>query len=159
MQNLNLPQCDLSIKIDAQNKYIFDIIRKKYLVLTPEEWVRQNFVHFLINEKKFPKALISTEIGLKLFNTQKRSDIVVFTKNGEPLVIVECKAPEIKITQETFNQIARYNIKLKAQILIVTNGLTHYCIRFCKDTNKYVFLKDIPEYKQIIDNENIEPNK
>lgn len=159
MQKLNLPTYDLSIKFEAQNKYIFDILRKKYLVLTPEEWVRQNFVHFLINEKKYPQSLMNTEIGMKIFNTQKRSDIVVYSKNGNPVAVVECKATDVKITQQTFNQIARYNIKLKAQILIVTNGLTHYCVRYNKATNKYEFLHEIPFYNQIIENEDNQSNK
>ena len=149
MDKLNLPQYDYNIKTDGQNTYIFDIIRKKYLVLTPEEWVRQNFVHYLVEHLHYPTSLMMTENGLKLFNTQKRSDIVVYDRNGSPLVVVECKAADVKITQETFNQVARYNIKFKASVIMVTNGLQHYCARFDAETSKYTFLKEIPQYGDI----------
>ncbi|MCR5455196.1 MAG: type I restriction enzyme HsdR N-terminal domain-containing protein [Bacteroidales bacterium] len=158
-ENLNLPQYDLNIKSDAQSKYIFDIIRKKFLVLTPEEWVRQNFVHYLVEALHYPPSLMMTENGLKLFNTQKRSDIVVYDRNGHPLAVVECKAADVKITQETFNQVARYNIKFKAPIIIVTNGIKHYCARYDADTSQYTFLNSIPEYSQIAIDENNQPNK
>ena len=122
MEALNLPRHDISIRNDGTRTYIFDIIRKKYLVLTPEEWVRQNFVHYLTEDLHYPASLMMTENGLKLFNTQKRSDIVIYDRNGNPLVVVECKATDVKITQETFNQVARYNIKFRAPLIIVTNG-------------------------------------
>ncbi|MBQ3656988.1 MAG: type I restriction enzyme HsdR N-terminal domain-containing protein [Bacteroidales bacterium] len=146
MQQLNLPSYNLSVK-DGE---VFDIIRKKYVRLTPEEWVRQNFVHFLISEKGFPKNLMSTETSLSVFNTVKRTDITVFSSSGQVLAVVECKAPYVEITQSTFSQIARYNITLKASFLIVTNGLTHYCIKLDKDTKKYEFLKEIPKYNELI---------
>lgn len=153
MEKLNLPQYDISIKTDSQNKYIFDIIRKKYLVLTPEEWVRQNFVRFLINDLHYPQSLMITENGLKLYNTIKRSDIVVYNRNAKPIAVVECKAPDVKITQETFNQVARYNIKFKAQIIIVTNGLCHYCAKYNDTNKKYTFLNKIPDYQFIETND------
>lgn len=158
METLNLPQYDLNIKSDAQSKYIFDIIRKKFLVLTPEEWVRQNFVHYLAEDLHYPLPLMRTENSLKLFNTQKRSDIVVYGRDGSPLAVVECKAADVKITQETFNQVARYNIKFKAPIIIVTNGIKHYCARFDAATSRYTFLKTIPEYSQITTNEDNQPD-
>lgn len=116
------------------------------MVLTPEEWVRQHFVQFLIEEKNYPPTLIAIEKQVVVNNLKKRSDILVFDKEGNPDIIVECKAPKIKITQATFDQIARYNSKLNANFLIVTNGLTHfYCkMDFKKET--YVFLKEIPNY-------------
>ncbi len=150
METLNLPVHDLSIRTEAQNKYIFDIIRKKYLVLTPEEWVRQNFVHYLVEDLGYPASLMRTENGLKLYNTQKRSDIVVYSRNAEPLAVVECKATDVRITQETFNQVARYNINFKAPIIIATNGLNHYCARYHRGENRYEFLRGIPSYTQII---------
>jgi hypothetical protein len=150
MEALNLPRHDLSISTEGQYTYIFDIIRKKRLVLTPEEWVRQNFVHYLIEDLHYPPSLMMTENGLKLFNTQKRSDIVVYDRNGAPLVVVECKAADVKITQETFNQVARYNITWKAPFVMVTNGLNHYCARYDAATCKYTFLKEIPQYGDII---------
>ena len=145
MQNLNLPPCSLTIK----NGYIFDIIRKKYIVLTPEEWVRQHFVHFLINYKHYPQGLMRTENGLKLFNTIKRSDIVIYNRNAEAVALVECKAPEVKISQSTFDQIARYNIHFNARILMVTNGLDTYCVKICKERGGYEFVNDIPDYQDI----------
>ena len=150
MEPLNLPPHDLNIKSDGQNTYIFDVIRKKFLVLTPEEWVRQNFVHYLIEDLHYPAPLMMTENGLKLFNTQKRSDSVIYDRNGSPLVVVECKAADVKITQETFNQVARYNIKFKAPLIIVTNGLNHYCAKFDAEKSRYTFLKEIPKYDEII---------
>lgn len=145
-ENLNLPPCNLSIQIRDNNEYVFDIVRKKYVRLTPEERVRQTFVHFLVNEKSCPVSLMSTETQMKLFNTIKRSDIIIYDKNSNPLAIVECKAPDVKITQEVFTQIARYNINVKARFLIVTNGINHYCVKLNRINNKYEFLHEIPNY-------------
>ncbi|SNR16882.1 type I restriction enzyme HsdR N-terminal domain-containing protein [Tenacibaculum jejuense] len=147
MQKLNLPSYTFKIKSNEKHYLIFDEIRKKYIVLTPEEWVRQHFVQLLIQEKKYPVSLIAIEKQLVINNLKKRSDILIFNSNGTPDIIVECKAPSIKITQDTFDQIARYNLKLNAKYLIVTNGIEHYyCIMNTKDEN-YTFLRDIPEYK------------
>ena len=126
---------------------IFDKLRKKYIVLTPEEWVRQHFVYFLIEEKKYPVTLIALEKQLTINNLKKRSDILIFNTNGKPEIIVECKAPSIKITQNTFDQIARYNLKLRANYLIVTNGLEHFYCKMDFKNETYIFLKDIPHYK------------
>jgi hypothetical protein len=147
MQKLNLPTYNFKFKSSENKTLIFDKLRKKYMVLTPEEWVRQHFVYFLIEEKKYPVSLIAIEKQLTINNLKKRSDILVFNTDGKPEIIVECKAPSIKITQAAFDQIARYNLKLKANYLIVTNGLEHfYCkMDFKKET--YVFLKMIPDYK------------
>lgn len=146
MQKLNLPTYNFKLKSKENKTLIFDNLRKKYMVLTPEEWVRQHFVSFLIHEKKFPNALIAIEKQLKVNNIKKRSDILVFNSNGEPHIIVECKAPSIKITQDTFDQIARYNLKLKAKFLIVTNGLEHFCCKMDFENEAYIFLKEIPSY-------------
>ncbi len=146
MQKLNLPTYPFKLKNSEKHTLIFDNLRKKYFVLTPEEWVRQHFVCFLIDEKKYPVSLIALEKQLIINNRKKRTDIVIFNKEGNPDIIVECKAPHIKISQDTFDQIARYNLKLRANYLIVTNGLEHF---FCKmDFKKetYIFLKDIPTY-------------
>tara|TARA_B110000046_G_scaffold186042_1_gene231756 strand:+ start:3635 stop:4078 length:444 start_codon:yes stop_codon:yes gene_type:complete len=147
MQKLNLPTYNFKFKSSENKTLIFDKLRKKYMVLTPEEWVRQHFVCFLIEEKKYPVSLIAIEKQLTINNLKKRSDILVFNTDGKPEIIVECKAPSIKITQAAFDQIARYNLKLKAKYLIVTNGLEHfYCkMDFKKET--YIFLKMIPDYK------------
>ena len=146
MQKLNLPNYNFKLKSSENKTLIFDNLRKKYLVLTPEEWVRQNFMSFLIDQKKYPPSLIALEKQIIINNRKKRTDILIFDKNGKHDIIVECKAPSIKITQDTFDQIARYNLKLKANYLIVTNGLEHfYCkMDFVKET--YIFLKDIPDY-------------
>ncbi len=117
------------------------------MVLTPEEWVRQHYVSFLIDEKKYPVSLIALEKQLTINNRKKRTDILVFNKEGNHEIIVECKAPSIKITQDTFDQIARYNLKLKANYLIVTNGLEHFYCRMDFEKETYIFLKDIPDYK------------
>jgi len=148
MIKLNLPDFDLKIKSKENKYFILDIIRKKYVVLTPEEWVRQNFLHFLIDHKKYPVSLIAVEKQLKINNLSKRTDILIFDKNAQPDIIVECKAPSVRISQDTFDQIARYNLNLKAKYLIITNGLQHYFAKIDQKEKKYEFLKDIPEYSK-----------
>ena len=146
MQKLNLPKYNFKLKNSENKVLIFDNLRKKYLVLTPEEWVRQHFVYFLIDVKKYPVSLIALEKQLIINNLKKRSDILVFNSSGTPEIIVECKAPQVKITQDTFDQIARYNLKLKAKYLIVTNGLNHYYCKMDFKNETYVFLPEIPNY-------------
>ncbi|APZ47525.1 restriction endonuclease subunit R [Polaribacter reichenbachii] len=146
LQKLNLPTYNFKLKSSENKTLIFDKLRKKYFVLTPEEWVRQHYVSFLIDKKKYPVSLIALEKQLTINNRKKRTDILVFNANGEPDIIVECKAPQIKITQATFDQIARYNLKLKANYLIVTNGLQHYYCKMDFEKETYVFLQDIPTY-------------
>jgi len=146
MKRLNLPTYSFNIKLIEQRKYIFDSIRKKYLILTPEEWVRQNFLKYLIEEKGYPASLISVEKELKLNNISKRTDAVVYNKQGEPLLVLEFKAPEVKIDQKVFDQIARYNMKLKVNYLVVSNGMEHFCCVLQHDLNTYQFLKEIPQY-------------
>lgn len=147
MLNLNFPEYTFRFKSSENKTLVFDEIRKKFVVLTPEEWVRINTVQFLLKEKKFPKSLINVEKQLKLNNTTKRYDIVVFNNDGTIFLIVECKAPSVPINQLTFDQIARYNLALKAQYLMVTNGLAHYFCRMDFENSRYVFLKEIPNYK------------
>jgi len=146
MTNLNLPTYSFKIKSKENKLYIFDILRKKNVVLTPEEWVRQNYVQYLIHDKKYPETLIAIEKQLKINHLIKRTDILIFDKNGNPHIIVECKAPSIKITQDAFDQIARYNLKLQAKYLIVTNGLEHFYCKMNYQQMKYDFLKEIPNY-------------
>jgi len=146
MIKLNLPSFSFKFKSMENKLYIFDLLRKKYVVVTPEEWVRQNFVQYLIQNKNYPKSIIAIEKQLKINNTTKRTDILLFDKYGNPDIIVECKAPSIKINQETFDQIARYNLKLNANYLIVTNGLQHFYCKIDHQLEKYHFLKDIPDY-------------
>lgn len=145
---LNLPQYDIKVKQESGKHYIFDAIRKKYLVLTPEEWVRQNFIQFLIHEKKYPSGLIQIEKGLKLNELQKRADALVY-KDAKPIVLIEFKAPNVEIKQEVFEQIARYNSHFKVPYLIVTNGLMHYCAKIDFVNNSFEFLEEIPAYNLI----------
>mgnify|MGYP005990673381 FL=1 len=146
MQKLNLPTYTFKLKSNENKTLIFDKLRKKYVVLTPEEWVRQHFVEFLIQDKKYPVSLIALEKQLTINNRKKRTDILVFNADGNHDIIVECKAPNIKITQDTFDQIARYNLKLKANYLIVTNGLEHFYCKMDFENETYIFLKDFPDY-------------
>ena len=148
MQKLNLPDFTFRIKNSEKHTLIFDEFRKKDIVLTPEEWVRQHFVKFLVEYKKYPVSLIAIEKQLTINNLKKRTDILIFSSDGLPNIIVECKAPHIKITQDTFDQIARYNLKLKANYLIVTNGLEHYYCLLDHEQQSYIFLKEIPEYNK-----------
>ncbi|MAP80725.1 MAG: restriction endonuclease subunit R [Aequorivita sp.] len=147
MQKLNFPQYSFRFKSSENKTLVFDEIRKKFVVLEPEEWVRLHAVQFLLKEKKYPKSLINVEKQLKLNNTVKRYDVVVFKNDGSIFLIVECKAPSIPITQNTFDQIARYNMALQAEFLMVTNGLEHYFCEVDFKNKRYNFLKDIPPYK------------
>lgn len=143
---LNLPEYPFRLKQENGSTFIFDEIRKKYLVLTPEEWVRQHLIQFLILHKKYPRSLIKLEGGLKLNSLQKRSDILLFNNAGEKIVLVECKAPLVKITQDVFDQIARYNFIHRVKWLIVSNGLNHFCCEIDFENESYRFAEEIPEY-------------
>ena len=146
MQQLNFPIYNFRFKNSENKVSIFDEIRKKFIILTPEEWVRQHVVRFLLEEKKYPKSLINVEKVLSVNGLRKRYDIVVFNPDGSIFVLVECKAPEIKTAQATFDQIARYNLALKAQFLMVTNGHNHYFCQMDFENEKYAFLKELPDY-------------
>ncbi len=145
---LNLPEYSFRIKSKENKLFIFDVIRKKNVVLTPEEWVRQHIVHFLITEKSYPRSLIAIEKQLDLHGLTKRTDILVFNTQGLPELIVECKAPQISITQESFDQIARYNMKLNAKYLFVTNGLSHYYCQIDHLNERYTYLETLPPYQK-----------
>ncbi|OQX79417.1 MAG: restriction endonuclease subunit R [Bacteroidetes bacterium 4484_249] len=146
---LNLPEYKFRIREIDHKKKIFDRFRKKFVSLTPEEWVRQNFLMYLTLEKNYPQSLIAIEAGLQLYKRKKRTDIVVYNNTGKPVLIVECKAPEVKLSQDVFDQIARYNMALQVNYLIVTNGLEHYCCLLDYKNNSYRFLKEIPEFQNI----------
>ena len=152
MQNLNFPSFNFRIKSSENKTSIFDVIRKKFVILTPEEWVRQHVIHFLIEIKNYPLSLINVEKAIDLNGTIKRYDIVVYKPNGTIQLLVECKAPKVKITQDTFDQIARYNLILKGDYLMVTNGLNHYYCQINYQTENYHFLKDLPLYSQTPEN-------
>ena len=149
MQQLHFPSYSFRFKNSENKVSIFDEIRKKFIILTPEEWVRQHVVRFLLEEKKYPKSLINVEKVLTINGLRKRYDIVVFNPDGSIFVLVECKAPEIKTSQATFDQIARYNMTLKAEYLMVTNGQNHYFCQMDFENEKYDFLAALPDYKSI----------
>ena len=144
---LNFPHYSFRFKSSENKTYIFDIVRKKFVVLQPEEWVRQHVVHYLIQEKKYPHSLVQVEKQLTINALKKRYDVVVFKPNGDILLIVECKAPSVEIKQETFDQIARYNLTLGAQTLMVTNGLRHFFCRMDYEAENYQFLPELPDYR------------
>lgn len=145
MQTLNLPKYEFRLKKRDTNICIFDEIRKKYLVCTPEEWVRQNLIKYFINEKSVPVGLISLEKEIVILGFQRRYDALVSDRSGNALMLVECKAPEVKITQKVFQQIAEYNIYFKVPYLFVSNGLSHYICKV-KDDGKIEFLTEMPDY-------------
>ena len=147
---LNLPDCDLNVKKTPRGLVVFDPLRKKFVALTPEEFVRQNFVHYLINHKQFPLERMANEVSLNQNGIKRRCDTLVADKQGQPLVIVEYKAPSIEITQNTFDQIARYNMVMHARCLIVSNGMSHYCCIMDYENSTYHFLPDIPTYQDIL---------
>lgn len=146
MQQLNLPNYNFKLKSTENKTLIFDKIRKKYVVLTPEEWVRQHFVMYLLEDKKYPISLVAIEKQLTLNNLKKRSDILIFNKEGKPEIIVECKSPNVAISQDVFDQIARYNLKINANYLAVTNGLQHFYCKMDFDSESYIFLRELPNY-------------
>lgn len=148
MRALNFPNYAFRIKNNQNRQYIFDEIRKKFVVLQPEEWVRQHVLHYLIFSKKYPKSLVNVEKQLTVNQLIKRYDVVVFNPDGSIYLLVECKAPEVKIDQTTFDQIARYNYQLKARYLMVTNGLDHYYCEMDHELEKYRFLKEIPDFSR-----------
>ncbi len=141
---VNLPKYDFKVKTEDGSTQIFDEIRKQFVKLTPEEWVRQNFIQYLKEEKKYPSSLMAVEYALKYNNMQKRADILCFNKEGMPQLMVECKAASIPINQKVFDQIARYNFSLKVPYLVVTNGLEHYCCAMDYEQNTYRFVEEIP---------------
>jgi len=146
LPQLNLPIAALKTKLVEGTTQVFDQVRKKYLVLTPEEWVRQHFIHYLNQEKNYPLGMMGVERMIKYNGMQTRADIVLYTTDGKPNMIVECKAPNIKITQDAFNQIAKYNFKLQVPFLVVTNGIQHFCCQMDYETNEIKFLEEIPIY-------------
>ena len=146
MQKLNFPEYSFRFKNSENKVLIFDEIRKKFVVLTPEEWVRQHVIKFLLQEKKYPKSYINVEKNIKINGLSKRYDVVVFNPDGSIFLLVECKAPEVSITQNVFDQIARYNLKLNAQHLMVTNGLNNYFCLMDFLNEKYIFLKELPNH-------------
>jgi len=152
MQKLNLPEFSFNVKNKDDKTHIFDPVRRRFVSLTPEEWVRQNFMAWLIQHKNYPSGLIAVEKEIIYNNLKKRYDIVVFNKAHAPEVIIECKAPHINITQNVFDQIAVYNMKMKVRYLMVTNGMEHFCCTVDFEKKNYSFLETIPDYTDLMGN-------
>jgi type I site-specific restriction endonuclease len=151
MQTLNLPAATLRIRNNIGKQEIFDCIRKKFVVLTPEEWVRQHFIHYLTGHRNVPLSLIAVEASVHYHRLKKRSDILVYARDGAPCLIVECKAPEVPVTQAVFDQVAMYNRELKVPYLAVTNGITHFACHTDHVSGKIVFMKELPLYEQMLE--------
>ena len=150
---LNLPDFDIKITRDDDGGVkVYDRLRGKAVALTPEEYVRQHFVNYLINAKGYRQSLMANEVSLRLNGTARRCDTLVYTRELRPLVVVEYKAPDVVISQKTFDQIARYNSVIRAPWLIVSNGISHYCCRYISTTGKYRFMRDIPTWEELFDN-------
>ena len=147
MFRLNLPQYEIKIGEKDGKRTIFDFLRRKYVALTPEEWVRQHFTHYLVEHKGYPKGLMGNEVELHIGEKRLRCDTVLYNKEGQPRMIIEYKAPTIQIQQKTFDQISAYNLLLHVDYLIVSNGLQHYCCKMEYENQKYLFLQDIPDYE------------
>ena len=147
MNKINFPSFEFKIKKENNNRIIFDEIRKKWIILTPEELVRQNFIKLIIS-KNYPKSLINCEKSFYVNKVLKRYDIVVYNNDGGINILVECKSPRIKINKKHFDQVMRYNIKLNSEIIVVTNGVTHFYFNFNKETKEYHQSKDLKFYKK-----------
>lgn len=146
---LNLPSYAIKIRKEDDHEQILDVLRRKYVALTPEEWVRQHFIHYLIEHKHYPATLLANEVKLQVGDKVLRADSVLYSTTLQPRMIIEYKAPHISITQKTFDQISTYNLLLHADYLVVSNGIRHYICRMDYEQQKYVFLEDIPEYKKL----------
>lgn len=147
MQQLNFPSYSFRFKNSENKVSIFDEIRKKFIILTPEEWIRQHVLQLLLHDKKYPKSYINVEKLIKVNDLSKRYDIIVYQPNGEIYLLIECKSSDVKIDQKTFDQIARYNLTLKAKYLMVTNGVNHYFCQMDFENEKYNFLKELPNFE------------
>ncbi|GAB6008107.1 type I restriction enzyme HsdR N-terminal domain-containing protein [Dysgonomonas reticulitermitis] len=150
MLKLNLPPFDINVKKVNGKASVFDPIRRKFVTLTPEEWVRQHFVNFLLTEKGYPQTLIANEIQIDLNGQKKRCDSVIYDRGLSPAMIIEYKSPDVNITQTVFDQIVRYNIVLKVKYLIVSNGLNHYCCQMDYQKQTYEYLPEIPSYNNLL---------
>lgn len=146
MYRLNLPQYEIKIGSQGGRRTILDVLRRKYVALTAEEWVRQHFVHYLIDHKGYPPTLLANEVELRVGDKRLRCDSVLYNNVLQPRMIIEYKAPTVPLTQKVFDQISVYNLLLHVDYLVVSNGLTHYCCRMDYAAGRYTFLKDIPDY-------------
>lgn len=149
MQELNLPKYEIRVSRQEGRLTIFDFLRRRYVALTPEEWVRQHFTHFLVGHKGYPKGLLANEVELTIGDKSLRCDSVLYDRELRPRMIIEYKAPHIKLTQKVFQQIATYNFLLHVDYLVVSNGMEHHCVKMDYYNQKYLFLDDIPDYEKI----------
>ncbi|MBN2164868.1 MAG: type I restriction enzyme HsdR N-terminal domain-containing protein [Marinilabiliaceae bacterium] len=149
MVELNFPKYQFRIKHNTNRDLIFDIVRKKYIALTPEEWVRQHVIKYLNEKKLYPVSLMAVEASVKVNRLSQRADIVIYSKTGIPKMIIECKAPSVTIDQKVFDQAARYNMSLNANYFLLTNGVNHYCAIIDYKNNSYSFIPEIPEFKML----------
>jgi len=149
MLQLNLPQYSFRIKKQNEKLVIFDSQRKRYVALTPEEWVRQNFIRFLIEAKGYPAAYLAIEKQLNINGMKKRCDAILYNEHAQPFLIIELKAPNVAISQTTFDQVAVYNAKLKVDFFIISNGIEHFCCKVNPETARYEFFAEIPDFHQI----------
>lgn len=146
LTSLNLPDYDVRIRSEAGKRFVYDPLRRKYVRLTPEEWVRQHFLQYLMRDCGYPGSLIAVEMGFAYQNMPRRADIVVHDRQGAPFLMAECKAPDVGIEQSTFDQVARYNVVVNARFLAVTNGMHHYCWRTDRATGTHEFLNGVPSF-------------
>jgi hypothetical protein len=149
MQQLNLPQYNFNLKTENNRLFIRDVIRKKYLLLTPEEWVRQHIIQYLISEKEFPQSLFSVESGIKINTLQKRYDAVVYSRSGKPMVLIECKAPSVPINQKVFEQVTNYNSRVNSPYMLVTNGMQHFFLYLESTSGKFIFTHTVPAFSEL----------
>lgn len=147
---LNLPKASLQLTKSDGKVFVWDVFRKKKLQLTPEEWVRQHFLHFLVNEKQVPVGLIASEYNIEVNKLKRRCDSVIFNRNSKPIAIIECKAPEIKLSEQTFYQIAQYNFKLQVDWLILTNGLETIVAKINSETKKLDYFEEVPCFEEML---------
>jgi hypothetical protein len=149
VQQLNFPSFDFKIKEDSERRLIWDVVRRKYVVLQPEEWVRQHMIHYLHMNLEYPLGLLSVEKQLEYHGKKWRSDLVAYSKTGRPGMLVECKAPDVPLSEQTFAQAARYNLVYNVPYLLITNGVKHFCCKVDLEKKSYSFLKGIPSFKEI----------
>ncbi len=149
VQKLNFPSFNFKLKEESGRQVIWDVVRRKYVVLQPEEWVRQHMIHYLNSLLAYPVGLLSVEKQLEYHGKKWRSDLVAYSKSGEPRMLVECKAPEVSLSEQTFAQAARYNLVYNVPFLLITNGVKHFCCKVDLSKKSYSFLKGIPSYKEI----------
>lgn len=154
MNRINLPPYPIKLREQGGKRQIFDFLRRKYVSLTPEEWVRQHFVHYLVAHKGYPQGLLANEVELRVGDKRLRCDTVLYDKALQPVMIIEYKAPDVELTQRVFEQIAAYNALLRVDFLVVSNGCQHYCCRMDYEKGGWTFLQDIPDYAMLSPREN-----